>query len=151
MRLNFTSVLFCIILVSCKSPSSEVSVSELVEIEKAFSDMSHEKGMIAAFKYFADEEAVLLRDNNYPIVGRGALAMYLSEIDDSEFTLSWEVEDAKIAASGDLGYTYGIYTINHKADSIPNSKGTYITIWKKNEAGEWRFVMDTGQEGLKED
>jgi ketosteroid isomerase-like protein len=30
-------------------------------------------------------------------------------------------------------------------------QGTYCTIWEKNDKGEWRFVLDTGNQGLSND
>jgi ketosteroid isomerase-like protein len=128
--------------------SKEADPGLLLEVEKAFSEMSVQQGMKAAFLHFSDDSAVLLRPNTMPVVGKNALAEAYSGLDDSQFTLSWEPLNANIATSGDLGYTYGIYTMTPQVDSIPESKGTYVTIWKKNAAGEWRFMLDTGQQGL---
>ncbi len=151
MKITCTILIAALFMVSCSKKSAVSSVDELLEIEKAFSDLSLEKGMAEAFKFYADEEVVLLRDNNYPIKGSVQLAKELDETDDSGFNLSWEVLDARIARSGDLGYTYGIYTMKSTTGEFPESKGSYVTIWKKNQEGEWRFVMDTGQEGLGEE
>ena len=60
---------------------------------------------------------------------------------------SWEPLDGRIAASGELGFTYGIYTI--KRDSVVQ-KGTYISVWKKDENGKWKYILDSGNEGLGE-
>ena len=144
-------VLISFIVFSCNRERITPSVSGLLEVEKAFSNMSIEKGMVAAFNYYADEEVVVLRDNSYPIVGNSELAASMESLDDSSFTLSWEVTDAKISESGDIGYTYGIYTMKSANEDLPVNKGTYVTIWKKNKEGDWRFVLDTGQDGLGEE
>jgi ketosteroid isomerase-like protein len=30
------------------------------------------------------------------------------------------------------------------------NKGTYLTIWEKQPDGSWKFVVDTGTQGLSE-
>ena len=136
-------------LVSCDN-SMPASSDELLEVEKAFSAMSVEKGMVEAFLYYCHDEGTLLRPSSYPIVGKEAVASTISGTADSLFTLTWEPSYARIANSGELGYTYGIYTLEYSMEGINTTQGTYLTIWTKNEDGEWRFLMDTGQEGLGE-
>ena len=63
--------------------------------------------------------------------------------------LSWEPVYEKISESGELGYTYGIHSNLEKATG-KISKGTYITIWKRQSDGSWKFVLDTGTQGLPE-
>ena len=53
----------------------------------------------------------------------------------------------KFLQSGDIGYTYGIHTNTEKATG-KITKGTYITIWQKQSDGKWKFVLDTGTQGL---
>ena len=59
--------------------------------------------------------------------------------------LTWKPAKALIAQSVELGYTYGFWTIIAQNDT---SRGTYLTIWKKNAMSEWKFIADTGNEGL---
>jgi ketosteroid isomerase-like protein len=46
---------------------------------------------------------------------------------------------AGISHAGDLGYTYGSYKT--AADSA-RPAGYYVRIWKRNEAGHWKLVVD---------
>ena len=87
----------------------------------------------------------LLRPSTNPIQGREQAADYLSNVDDSRFTLSWEPLGGDIANSGELGYTYGTYKL--QIDTVI-LVGTYTSIWKKDAAGKWKFVLDTGNDGL---
>jgi hypothetical protein len=149
MKIRITIFLSLAIMLSCNNETPNPSLDELIEVEKQFSDMSLNQGMVAAFLHFCDEEGVLLRSNSYPIVGRDQVAELVSNTPDSLFTLTWKPSSGMIANSGELGYTYGIYTMSFKSEELPNTLGTYLTIWKKNEEGNWRFLMDTGQEGLE--
>ncbi len=110
-----------------------------------FSEYSVEHGMNAAFLAFADSTAVLLRPGSPPVRDLGSIGNLLRQKDDSGFNLSWEPEGAYVAASGDLGYTYGTYTISA---GEKRSRGTYVTIWKKDARGTWKYVLDSGNSGL---
>jgi ketosteroid isomerase-like protein len=61
-------------------------------------------------------------------------------------TLTWTPIKAEMAASGDLGYTYGnyIYTAKNKEGKLVTSYGKYTSIWKKQKDGEWKVVVDVG-------
>jgi ketosteroid isomerase-like protein len=53
-----------------------------------------------------------------------------------------------VALSGELGYTYGIYEVRSRGGIKTIGEGTYVTIWKKDRQGNWKFVLDAGNEGL---
>lgn len=110
----------------------------------AFSNLSKQKGMKAAFLQYLDSSGVLLRPNHYPIVGNDA-QQFFQHINDSAFTLTWVPQYASVAESGELGYTYGIYTYMNEDTTF---QGTYVSIWKKQTDGNWKFVLDTGNPGL---
>jgi ketosteroid isomerase-like protein len=97
-----------------------------------------------------DSEGVMLNANQMPIEGLEAIKTSLLSAGDSTFTLTWEPKFAKIAASGDLGYTYGIYQIRDKATDSITGVGKYATIWLKQKDGKWKAILDTGNPGLGE-
>ena len=66
-------------------------------------------------------------------------------INDSSYTLTWNPGGGEIATSDNLGYTYGIYKLATK-DTI--FRGTYVSIWKKQKDGKWKFVLDSGNPGI---
>ena len=139
MRTNF----FCfalVLLLGCKSPS----VEELMKADLEFSERSAEIGMQRAFLEYADDSAVLLRA--IPIIGKHAMEESFRDFSDEGFILTWKPISGDISSSGDLGYTYGNYTMTLKADSS-NRNGNYVSIWKKQAGGSWKFVLDTGNEG----
>jgi len=61
-------------------------------------------------------------------------------------SLTWTPIKAEMAASGDLGYTYGnyIYTAKNKEGKLVTSYGKYTSIWKKQKDGQWKVVVDVG-------
>ena len=125
---------------------------EILSVDKNFSKMSEQTGMKQAFLKYAADEVVMLRQNSHPQIGKMAMAERFSSFSDTGFVLTWEPLFADIAASGELGYSYGIYSSTSK-DSIGNpvlEKGTYVSIWKRDNEGNWKFVLDTGNDGLGE-
>jgi ketosteroid isomerase-like protein len=116
----------------------------LLKIDQEFSALSQEKGMNHAFMEYVADDGVMLRANNVPIVGKESVSK-LFQGDDTNFTLTWSPLKADIASSGELGYTYGIYELTTENNV---QKGTYVSIWKKNSAGNWKFVLDSGNDGI---
>ena len=149
--LFFVTVL---LLASCifpkkKEPQADAFAKmEMMDADRAFSKMSEEKGMKTAFIEYLDSNGVLLRPNHLPIAGADAVD-FLIQQNDTDYTMSWEPKNGVIAKSGELGYTYGIYALR------PSTKdtviyGTYVSIWKKEKGGRWKYVLDSGNEGLGE-
>jgi ketosteroid isomerase-like protein len=61
-------------------------------------------------------------------------------------TLTWMPVKAEMAASGDLGYTYGnyVYTAKNKEGKLVANYGKYTSIWKKQKDGQWKVIVDMG-------
>lgn len=125
----------------------EKAMDEMVETDRSFSDSSAKLGMKKAFLEFLADDAVLLRPGYLPIV-EGDAIKFLSAQEDTSFTMTWKPMGGQISKSFDLGYTYGVYEVklNGKDTSL---KGTYLSIWQKQEDGKWKFVLDTGNQGTE--
>ncbi|RYY71468.1 MAG: hypothetical protein EOO13_03015 [Chitinophagaceae bacterium] len=117
-----------------------------MKTDQAFSDLSLAKGMKHAFIEYIDSNGVLLRPGHLPIVGANAID-FLIQQNDTDYTLNWQPQHAFVSQSADLGYTYGVYALEPKnLDTV--LYGTYVSIWKKQDDGKWKFVLDTGNEGI---
>jgi ketosteroid isomerase-like protein len=144
------NVLLLILIVGCRSEirqveSKESAIQSLLKVDRAFSEMSVKKGNNEAFLYYAAPEAILLREKNYPVIGIKRIKAHLNQDIDSSI-LEWDPAKAEVSLSGDLGYTFGYwkYTILLKEGKNRVIKGSYITIWKKQPDGRWKFVVDGG-------
>lgn len=129
-------------LSACVKPNPE----DLIRVDKEFSVSSKENGMKHAFLEYAADSAVLLQKNIMPIVGKEAIFESFQSFSDTGFVLTWEPLYADISASGDLGYTYGLFT-SHTTSGNLLGRGKYVTIWKKQVDGTWKYVLDGGNEG----
>jgi len=143
----FVFIINLFMILSC-TKSEKISPSGiLMQTDRNFSSMSVKEGMFRAFLSFISDDGVILHDNSFPSKGKETLREYYSGKSDTSFVLSWEPVFEKISRSGDIGYTYGIWTNTDKSTN-QISKGTYATIWQKQNDGSWKFVLDTGTQGL---
>ena len=136
---------------SCNSQiNMDQEKEKLLQTDIDFSNRSVEVGNFQSFLEYASPDAVLLKPNSYPVVGKSAMKQMYEELSDTDYRLTWKPSFARIASSGDLGYTFGIYLleITEGEQKGRTSQGTYCSIWGKNAKGEWRFVLDTGNSGL---
>ena len=149
-RVNIMLFVFITIfigIISCVKNNTKPVYGILLKTDQDFSDMSVKEGMFKAFLHYIAEDGVILRNNSYPEKGKEALRERFSGKSDTSFILRWEPLVEKISESGDLGYTYGLHT-NTEKSSGQITRGTYITIWQKQKDGSWKFVLDTGTQGL---
>jgi len=119
---------------------------KLLEADKAFSTFCEQNGMSKAFIDNMDDNGVLLRPNHLPVVGAHAID-YLIQINDTGFVLKWQPHNAEVAKAGDMGFTYGIYSLT---PSVVDTQllGTYLNVWKKQADGSWKFVANSWNEGI---
>lgn len=124
----------------------------LLRADREFSDLSVKKGTAAAFYAFMEDSGLALPKYGHPLT-REDYRRYLFQTQNEprRNILKWEPLSAEVAASGDLGYTHGRYELILKdsAEVSKNVYGYYITVWKKQPDGSWRFVLDAGNESEK--
>lgn len=144
---RYLIVIIIVLSISCtKSTNMDNAVASLKQIDIEFSNYSIEFGLNAAFLKYSHPEVVMLRAKSMPIEGYDNVAKLYSG-DDSQIQLKWSPKYAKLSASGELGYTYGTYDLLKKTTN-EHLYGTYITIWEKNNKGEWKMILDSGNEGI---
>jgi len=100
-----------------------------------------------AFLSFWAEDAAVFPPGKPAVVGRqNILKEWGWVLNDPDVSLTWEPDTVEVAASGDLGYTYGKYKSTGKGpDGAPTvHNGKYVSIWRKGPDGKWRVVVDLG-------
>jgi ketosteroid isomerase-like protein len=117
----------------------------LRQLEAEFMKAAAEKGAAGYMSYYADDAAELPNGENM-IQGKENIAKTMGFLDDKNNHLTWTPVHADMAASGDLGFTYGTYEFRAQGkDGEPVVRyGKYTSIWKKQKDGSWKVVMDMG-------
>jgi ketosteroid isomerase-like protein len=145
----FVFIINLFLIISCGKNPGKRETGILLKTDRDFSTMSLKDGMFKAFIYYMADDGVILRDNSFPSTGKTNLEERFAGKSDTAFILTWEPLFEKLSESGELGYTYGIHTnTNRQTGEI--TRGTYITIWQKQADGSWKFVLDSGTQGLPE-
>ena len=125
---------------------------EMMAADRAFSDLSLKSGAHAAFLAFMSDDVRLFDGDHPPILGKTAAAAYYSDVEkknpDGEkmSTLEWTPVEADASPDGVLGFTRGtwIYTGTKKDGSKQKVTGYYVTEWKRQKDGKYKFVLDIG-------
>lgn len=131
-------------IISCSTRSKQQYIDEIKATDVAFSKLSEKEGMHKAFLKYIAEDGVMLKPNSFPIVGKTVVSELFAKGDDSSFQLTWEPQFADASDQGDMGYSYGVYTLVLSDTTV---YGTYVSVWK-NFNGTWRWVLDSGNDGL---
>jgi len=124
---------------SSSQAEREKALASLVEAERAFSRTSAEKGIREAFLTWLRPDALVFRPA--PVEGR---PVYENMDPANPAVLTWEPEVADIAASGEMGYTSGPYTLRPHRGAEPTGFGHYVSVWKKGPDGTWKVFLDAG-------
>jgi ketosteroid isomerase-like protein len=121
--------------------------AELMKADQDFNALSAQGGPPAAFLSNISPDGVFL-GLGPDLKGEAAVKAQYGSFP-KEMSLHWAPLFADVAASGDLGYTVGSFEL-----SRPGTQGgppvvvtgRYVTIWKRQADGTWKFVLDGGNE-----
>ena len=118
----------------------------LINTDKEFNIAAAVNGRGKAFIDFADNDVILLRQEQFPIFGKYNLAKHYLNRENVKTPLTWEPLKAEVSLDGSLGFTFGKweYTAVDKNGKKSTSYGNYVTIWKKQNNGTWKYVLDGG-------
>lgn len=125
--------------------------SEVLEADLAFAALSRGRGAAYAFQTYAHpEDVTMLPAGSAPAFGPDAVAAGFQGFDG---TLDWAPEAVSVSSAGDLAYTWGYYTLTatDAEGQQVQRHGKYTSIWRRDAAGEWRFVLDIGNPGPEPD
>ena len=121
----------------------EQEAAKLLETDREFAKASLDRGTAEAFKMYITEDATIFPEMSEPIKGKENIYKHLRE-DEYRYVIDWEPQDASVAASGEIGWTWGNYTLYRlKGDEeIAMMYGKYLDVWKKQEDGSWKMYLD---------
>jgi ketosteroid isomerase-like protein len=130
---------------SYASATAKADADTLRQLEADFMKAAAERGSQGYMAFYADDAAELPNGEDM-LQGKENIAKTMGFLDDKNNHLTWTPVHADMAASGDLGYTYGTYEFRSKdKDGKPTVEhGKYASIWKKQKDGSWKVVMDMG-------
>ncbi len=118
------------------------ALQEMVKTEQAFSKMADEKTIRDAFMTFIADDGLLFRPG--AVNGKKWMLEHPVPPSDKKPLLAWQPSFAGMSASGDMGFTTGPWEFKGDTNEKPSGYGHFVTVWKKQVDGSWKFVVDLG-------
>jgi ketosteroid isomerase-like protein len=132
-----------LILVLAVVAHGQSALHDMVKTEQAFSKMAEEKNAREAFMAFIADDGLLFRPG--AVNGKKWMLEHPLPPSDKKPLLAWQPAYAGMAASGDMGFTTGPWEAKADInDEKPAGYGHFMTVWKKQADGSWKFVVDLG-------
>ena len=138
-------IVVTLLLISCKERvNMEEELQSMFNADKKFAELSRQKGAAEAFYEFADDDAIMLSKNSDPVIGRLKIKEAMEGMEN--YLLAWAPENGLVSQSADLGYTWGRFELSFDdAEGVEQIRtGKYVSIWKKQADGKWKWVVDIG-------
>lgn len=118
-----------------KNDGSKTALVEYSEADAALSRAIEMNGLIKAYEAMLDPEFRVHRNGVLPVTTVEALRQYFAK---NTATPSFKTRGGKVAASNDLAFTYGSYSLSRASEIA----GYYVHVWRKDNASHWRLVAD---------
>jgi len=130
--------------------------AELVRAERHFCDQVRELGIADAFVANMADECFLPNSlglskaefDRQVQAARAKAGMKAHPGPNPQHQLTWTPAKVDVSADGTLGYTWGKYESSSvdAAGKKAVTSGIYLTIWKRQADGSWKFVYDGSPE-----
>ena len=144
MRLTAVAAAALALSACRRGPEAAIIRAAIMDADVAFAHATQVRGVDRWVEYFADSGVQVTPGRN--VVGKAAIRELMApSLGDTARTLTWTPTSADVSESGDLGYTIGRWERTHRLrDSTVTTRGSYVTIWRKQQDGSWKVVLDIG-------
>ncbi|MGE0640747.1 MAG: DUF4440 domain-containing protein [Thermoanaerobaculia bacterium] len=120
----------------------EATKQELLRIDREFSRVSGEVGIVEALYRYQAEDSFLM--NSATTTREATHETNRGHFDDRRIVHTPHF--AEVAESGDLGYTWGDWSSTALEPDSDGKRdtfgGAYVNIWKRQGDGSWKLVVD---------
>jgi ketosteroid isomerase-like protein len=117
------------------------ALAPVVGAEHAFAQRSIDQGMKPAFLAYAAPDGVIV--NRQGLVN--AIETWSKRDPAPAGLLTWWPTYADVSRAGDMGWTTGPFEFREKpTQEKPDGAGHFFTVWRKQEDGSWKWVLDLG-------
>jgi len=152
LRIRY-SLCFLLVLASRSLAASQEDLCrELAKTEQSFCAEAARVGIANSFlEYMAYEcflpDQLMLSRSEYQaavLAARAKAGAAYKPGPNPNVQLTWSPSKVQVSDDGTLGYTWGRYdfTSKGKDGKVDTSSGIYLTIWRRQADGSWKFVYD---------
>ena len=143
--MKLTIIVFVLLLINTSINSQPMfnASSDLIQTEIDFATYAKENGTRDSFLKFIDDDGILFRP--HPVNGKE----FLSAQEKRPGFLLWYPSFSVVSKAGDLGFNTGPWEYKKTAEDTSIAFGNFVTVWKKQKDGSWKFLMDLGNSNEK--
>lgn len=143
----FLMASFLVLSVGCEkfTPEAVDVDTEKAAVLAADQAWSNTVGDLDTFMSFFAEDARFLPPDGPQATGRDEIRQSFSALAALPgFSLTWSANFSDVSGGGDLGYSVGTFEmiVDGPGGSPAARTGTYTTVWKKQNDGQWKVVSD---------
>jgi uncharacterized protein (TIGR02246 family) len=138
-------------LIGLTAPVCAEDVRQAIEQANARMIKAFAAGDAATIASLYAEDGKMLPPDASEVAGRRDIQqLWQSWIDGG--MKDWTLQPTDVAASGELAYEIGNFSIQAPADNntMATTTGNYVTVWKHGADGQWRLQVDTWNEAPTE-
>jgi ketosteroid isomerase-like protein len=141
LAISAASLLLLTLPGTARAADLQAELKGLADNERAFAQMAKDKTVREAFVHFIADDGLIFGPEG-PTNGKAFFkAAPPPPPGAPKLELLWWPVHADIARSADLGWTTGP-SKRSRGDKV--SYGYFLTVWKKQPDGQWRFLVDNG-------
>jgi ketosteroid isomerase-like protein len=152
MKPGFLLSLLLVFVSSSSGAGQEKLCQELAMTERSFCAEAARVGIADAFLAYMAESCFLpdrfaLSRSEYKKAveeARAKAGPSYKPGPNPNIQLTWSPLKVEVSDDGTLGYTWGRYEFSSKSKDgkVDSSVGIYLTIWRRQADGSWKFVYD---------
>lgn len=127
-----------------KTSGNEARVKALLAADAAWLKAYQSRDAAAAAAFYAKNGAMLV-PNRPLLMGAGALEKFIAQAFQLEdYDIVWHAKQARVARSGELGYTSGSYEMRFRParGKLFFDKGKYLMVWERQPDDTWKVLLD---------
>lgn len=135
-----------LLVFGCTEVKTDIAAEgeKLMQISREWSNVASTGDIDSLLSYWADD-AVMMPPGQPPLKGKEAIRSFVEESGQIPgFEVSWEPVSAHVSKDGSMAYLIENNRIAYN-DSLGNQVVEYnkvVTVWRKNEDGSWKNVID---------
>jgi ketosteroid isomerase-like protein len=121
------------------------AAGSLLNADRALAAESHVIGFVAAYAKAMAPDARKLDGGEQPVIGRASILALMARYP-AGLSIDWTPEEAVVAESGELGFTWGRYvaSVHDSNGKLVVQYGKYLDVWQRQSDGAWRWIADIG-------
>lgn len=134
-------------LTGCTQPAPDTHGAEektLRDVDAQWSNTAGAHDLDATLAFYTDDAVVM--PGGAPVANtRQTIREVWAPMLAPNTSVSWQVNQAEVARSGDLGYVRGVYQLVTKdaAGKTTTERGKLVEVWKKQADGKWKCAVDS--------